>query len=348
MSLTALKIQALRLFSQVQFSCHPTMNIICGANGRGKTTFLEAIYLLTSGRSFRTKDTAALIAEGYSSCHLWGEMDDHTNIVLQKSLHEPMSLKLNGQACLSTSELVRMYPSQVIYQDIFQIMDAGPSVRRSLLDWGVFHVKHSYLELIKQYRKVLKHRNALLKEGVHDRYFVPWDSQLVVLAKQITSMRQDYLKMLNESFVQTLSQISDFACHLVFDKGWGKGATQRDQSLLDILLAALPQDRQYRYTRYGPHHADILFETSEHKIKHYLSRGQQKILLFSLKIAQAKILNQPCIFLIDDIYAELDDEHLQRVLEVLKKLPGQFFITCHDAEKLIRYLKKEAAQVIAL
>ena len=328
MTLRELTIQNLRNLNHLKLSFHPHLNIISGPNGIGKTTLLEAIYLLSCAKSFRTHEISSLVTHGLSTFTLHGKRYDDYTMAIQKSLSAPSVMKINDDICSSSVEFARSMPTQLFYQDIFQIIDSGPATRRSVLDWGLFHVKHHYYQLWKNYRRVLKQRNSLLRQNAKSSEFVPWDELLANLGHEMDLMRQEYVDNLACEFKSTLAAISDLDCTLDYFRGWGRRNELVD--LKTVLSESLNSDRQYKYTRYGAHQADLLFLTNEHKAKHALSRGQQKIILFALKISQVKLLDKPCIYIIDDLFAEFDGANSRRLLEYLIDLKGQLFITCHD------------------
>ncbi len=324
-SLTELNVHNLRNISTARLHLHPQCNIFYGDNGSGKTSLLEAIYLLSSGHSFRTREISPLIKDGEQALTVFAHTSTNEAISIQKHLSGPTQVKLNRQACYSSSELAHFLPCQVFYQDIFQIIDAGPSVRRSLLDWGLFHVEQSYNSIWKNYRLVVKQRNALLRQKASPAHFVPWDKQLVSLASELDVMRFAYFQRWSERFQDILSRLTDVPCTISYYKGWDR--KQSGKNLEIILQEQLTHDLNRQYTHAGAHQADIVFDLSSHKAKRLLSRGQQKIVLIALKLAQASLLDRNCLYLFDDVSAELDSNHLLKLIAELVEIQGQIFLT---------------------
>ena len=176
-------------------------------------------------------------------------------------------------------------------------------------------MKPNYYELWKKYRRALKQRNILLRQRATSNNLLPWNKILSELAHEIDRMRRDYILMLNQQFHEVLLTLSDINCTLEYYKGWDK---KGDKSLETILSESLAGDLQYQYTRYGSHQAELLFTNGDRKLKHYLSRGQQKIVLFALKLAQAQLVSQFCLFLMDDLFAEFDHKHVQRLIHCIR------------------------------
>ena len=333
MTLRTLSLQHFRCFSHFQTDLHPRFNYIIGENGSGKTAVLESISLLCRAQSFRMRETIPLIQAKQSRLTVMAHLTSAQTIGIQKSHKTATTIKINGQACFRTSELANLLPSQVIYQDLFQIIDAGPMIRRQLLDWGVFHVKPFYHDWWKQYRQALKQRNALLKRYAKKSEFDIWNKTLCDLSQKMDAARMEYVDTLAPIFEAMLNTLTTLDCSITYFNGWDKEKT--GASLANRLEEAYESDRIKQYTQFGPHHADLELISITGKVKQYLSRGQQKMLLLALKLAQAQVLDKHCIYLWDDICAELDETHLEKLGALIQSIPGQYFITGIHVEKSI-------------
>lgn len=324
MSLKRLDIHQVRNITSARLDLNPRFNVFFGANGSGKTSLLESIYLLGRGHSFRARENEALIAYDASDLTVFGEMLEGDSISIKKTKSKT-TVSINKKKCSKSSDLARFLPCQIFYQDIFEIMDAGSAVRRALLDWGLFHASLDYHTVWKDYKRVLKQRNFLLKQGARRQQFIPWDEQLVELAEVLHVFRKDYFQQWYRAFEEVLPLLTPFPCGLAYDKGWDK--KHEKKGLDEILVEQFEMDLQRQYTHSGAHHADILFETRGKKAKQTLSRGQQKIILIALKLAQAKLLSGACVYLFDDVMTELDAVHIEGLFRALEAIPGQFFFT---------------------
>lgn len=336
MSLTNLHIQNVRNICQIKLDFHPKFNFFFGPNGCGKTSLLESIYLLSTGHSFRTREIAPLIRYGEQALVINGNTHRSVSISIQKSITKPTQVRLNQKICRKSSELAHLLPCQVLYQDMFDIIDTGPSTRRRLLDWGLFHVKQSYHAVWEDYRQVLKQRNVLLRQKANVNAFAPWDKQLHELSILLDEMRQEYFNEWSLRFLTFLTKLTDVACTIQYHKGWDKKNDGKD--LATILTEQFYADLQRQYTGSGPHQADIAVNSLSINAKQALSRGQQKIILIALKLAQASMLEKKCIYLLDDITAELDKRHVERFFNCLSECEGQFFFTALDSDSLKSYL----------
>ncbi len=332
MSLSFLQIQNVRSLKSARFNLHPQLNLIVGPNGSGKTSFLEAIYLLGTGHSFRTREIKPLVATQSDCLTVFARTNDEQSISIQKSPTSTTQVRLNGYPCQTSSELAYFLPCQVFYQDLFQIIDAGPAIRRSLLDWGLFHVEPSYHLLLKEYKRALKQRNSLLRQKAKESYFEPWNLILNDLALKLDIFRANYMILLEEEFHKILPLLSDFDCSLQYYKGWDRKGTHK--TLISQLKESYQLDLQRQFTQYGAHQADIAIDTNDRKAKHYLSRGQQKIVLIALKLAQTSLMKRDCVYLCDDLPSEIDKVHLERLFTLINKTKGQFFITAINQSAL--------------
>ena len=341
MILSELKIHHLRNLSSIKLPLHPRFNFISGANGSGKTSILEALYLLSCGHSFRSREIAPIIQQDQSTFTVFARGTEQETISIQKSSAQPTQIKLNNQFCSSTSQLAYAVPCQIFYSDIFQIIDAGSAVRRSVLDWGLFHVKPNYLGLLKDYKKVLKQRNALLKKHAPYTHFVPWDNQLSELALQLDLLRKEYFVLWAKEFTLVLAQLTDLECTLNYFRGWDKKNTGKN--LQQVLEEHFESDKHKQYTQYGAHQADVIIESNLNKAKQFLSRGQQKIILIALKLAQANLVTQDCLYLLDDLPAELDEVHQRKLLSYLASRKGQYVITTNTSAEFLRSCTSETS-----
>lgn len=342
MILSDLKIHNLRNITSAHLSLHSKFNFITGPNGSGKTSILEAIYLLSCGHSFRSREISTIISKGEESLAVFAKSQEQSTISIQKSNFEAAQIKIDNQSCYTTSQLAYALPCQILYSDLFNIIDAGPSVRRSVLDWGMFHVKPLYLSLWKEYKKVLKQRNALLKTQSPYAHFIPWDKQLSDLAQQLDTMRSFYFDNWRERFYDVLNQLTLSSCQIVYFKGWDKKNTGKE--LKDILAEQFINDRHKQYTVHGAHQADIIIESNDCKAKQVLSRGQQKIILIALKLAQGELLAENCLYLFDDLASELDASHQKKLFEYLETKAGQYVITSLNKNDYISYFNKECME----
>ena len=229
-----------------------------------------------------------------------------------------------------------MLPLQLINPDSFRLLEGAPKQRRQYLDWGVFHVEHRFLPAWQRLQKSLKQRNSLLRRGRIERSLLaPWEAEIVAAGEQIDGFRQAYLQQLKPIFEQTLAELVSLdGLTLSYFRGWDK-----ERSLAEVLDSQFARDCALGHTQAGPQRGDLRLRLRGLNAAEVLSRGQQKLVVCALKIAQGRLLRQldrqqDCVFLVDDLPSELDSAHRQALCRLLESLECQVFITCVDADSL--------------
>ncbi len=334
MALTRLDVRGVRNLGEQSLRDLGPVNIFHGDNGSGKTSLLESIHLLGLARSFRTAQIKSVITHGEPSCTVYGEVDSDQggtrSLGVTRQRDGSLEAKIAGEAVNARAELAAALPLQLIHADSFGILTGGPVERRQFLDWGVFHVEHQFLTSWQQFQKAIKQRNSLLRRGKIDpNVIAPWDLQLASAGERIDRARTAYLATLQPVFLSFLTQLSPRLeqVELRYRRGW-----ERNKPLLEALQASLSADQRQGFTHVGPQRADIRIAHAGKLAADSLSRGQIKLVVCALKLAQGEVLRQsgqaPCVYLVDDLAAELDIEHCQQVVSMLEGLGVQQFVTC--------------------
>lgn len=333
MSLSLLEIHHLRNIQHTKIEPVSRLNLIIGKNASGKTSLLEGIYLLGLARSFRSHKAGNYIQEDKSATTLYGKLtinQSDTNIGFEKSLKNT-EMRLNGEKIKKVSEIAKLLPIQILGPESHSLLDTGPKLRRKFLDWGVFHVEHNYFDIWKRYRRTLLQRNSALR--TNPKMVTFWDKEFCETAESIDTFRRDYLTKLKPIFQNNLAQITKLKeVTISYRRGWAK-----DNPLINQLKTSFERDKQAGYTGRGPHRADLVVEFEGVAVDKRLSRGQQKMVVYALKLAQASLFNNQnhhCLILIDDLQSELDEEHRNSVLKLLAETQSQIFITATDKNLL--------------
>jgi len=329
--LDRLTISAIRNIRETELFPAPRINIIVGDNGSGKTTLLEAISLLSLGRSFRTHQQKPLIMHGQQTAVVHAFTDGGLSLGVQKSTKGPTLVHINDNKAASLAQLTLELPIQVLNSDGFRIFEGSPSDRRAFMDWGVFHVKQQFLETWRRVRRALINRNALLKHNADSSELEPWSHELAIHSLDLHQMRKDYLKQLVTAMEEPLANImmdvlGGHTPSVTYYGGWDE-----DKDLHHLLSVNIGREKKVGHTLYGPHRADLRFQLKGQDCGELLSRGQLKLFVILLKIAQAEQLaNQGgklSIFLVDDLPSELDGHNQKRVCQRLEALGAQVFLT---------------------
>lgn len=334
MPLIELQIQHFRNLSPERLRFSPTLNVIHGENGSGKTSVLEAIHFLSTGRSFRTHRSQNVVTMGQSTLTVFGQVlhgERLHRIGISRDLgQKETQLKMDGERIRSLALLARELPVSVIEPGTFDIIVGGPGKRRQFLDWLVFHVEPSFGDAWQRCQKSISQRNHLLRNGkIQDAEMAVWDRQLSDIAEVVTGHRVRCFERFKQVLQDLIAKLQlDWASGLgfYFYPGWSSQKT-----LLEALVESRDQEQKVGHTLHGPHRADIGIRIEGRKAAEVLSRGQQKTLVVLMKLAQMTLVNESSarqgICLLDDIHAELDEHHQAMLAQRLLELGSQLFIT---------------------
>ena len=339
MFLSRLDTLQFRNLEPTRLELDPGVVLITGPNGSGKTSLLEAVAMLGSGRSFRSNRMSAVIRYGASSLTVFGALrgspQAHVTIGITRERSGVAQIKVAGEMVRTASELAAVLPVQVIDPASVALVTEGPSVRRRYLDWGTFHVEPSFFRAWREYRRCLEQRNALLRSGASAAQFELWERQLANAAEKIDDMRKRYVDALMPQVLFALDELGgaeDMSVNYV--RGWDTGL-----DLGAVLEGTRSIDREAGYTRAGPHRADLRFVAAGRKAADVLSRGQQKVLACALLLAQARQLEfateKTGIYLVDDPAAELDEARRLRLGKALTAMKGQVWVTAVQADLML-------------
>ncbi len=334
MYLERLRLRDFRCFEAAEITPSPAVNLLIGENASGKTSILEAIYYLGRGQSFRSTPARQVIRRGASAFsinanisqiggqgHGLGVTCDPQNI----------QYRLDQDKQTTRLDLVTKLPLQLVDPNVHRLLEQGPRFRRHFLDWGVFHVEHSFFPAWQRYRRALRQRNRALRDGLPKKDVIVWDAELVHSGETVDACRRGYIDSLRERLPDsTRAVLYGEPPLLEYEPGWrgndGYGAA---------LLGSLSQDQRARFTHQGPHRADLRVRVAGTRARDWVSHGQQKVLTTALLLAQADLLNQrrgiTPVLLLDDMAAELGQAYRQTLMEEILRLQGQCFLTLLDA-----------------
>ena len=332
MPLSSLHIHHFRNIESTELALHPRVNLFYGENGAGKTSVLEAISLLGRGRSFRSHKLKPLIQQGATGVTVFGKLMDEEGqlrrLGVERNSRSADSFRLDGQNVSSAAELAKILPLQALYSETFELLVGGPLERRQFLDWLVFHVKHEFLPAWRQARQALKQRNSLLRSGrINSDLLSPWDIELARNAEALHLLRSEVFLQFSKDLAHLLKDIPALsAIDVSYFGGWEEGVP-----LAELLKLNLQRDAQLGHTSVGPHRADLRLRLAKMPASDVLSRGQQKLFVCALRICAGRVFKRltgrDCIYLIDDLPSELDEEHRLRLATWLMELESQVFIT---------------------
>lgn len=328
MILENIAISGLRNINLLELCAHSSLNWVTGPNGAGKTSLLEAIYLISRGRGYRGRKHGPLLGTGREllevSVLLHSPEEDGPPSRL-KLTQSPNALRFyeNGQAVSGIHSLRRRFHVRLIADNSQQLLEGQPGLRRLFLDWNLFHVEPGYGRILAEFRRVLGQRNAWLRNGARGQPV--WDADYCRLAEILNEYRRCFLESLDKILHDpAVTEEFGVAPGINYRSGW-----PGNNQLANFLQQSLKEDRERGFTFYGPPRAD--FSVYSHHRKSLPSRGQTKSLVFLLQFAAQRhwlsVGGPPCIWLLDDLGAELDPHAMSSILKAIASMPAQVFVT---------------------
>ncbi|MGO2621926.1 MAG: DNA replication/repair protein RecF, partial [Psychrobacter sp.] len=316
-----LQISHLRNLTHVNLSS-AACNVIIGANGSGKTSLLEAIFLLSRGKSFRHSQPKRYVQHHQPAAIVYAKLIDGSTLAIQKQIDATTILRLNQTTVYNQSILTEQLPTLLIDPSTMDMLEQGSASRRQLLDWLVFHMKQGFHPQWVAYQRLLKQRNSLLKKTRHLTQvqlaeLKSWDRGLSNHAALIHHYREriftEWQPYFSESIVQLLPAYAE-QLSLSYNAGYDTNVALEVQ-----LNERLEQDLQLGYTRIGNHRADVHVHwrsneavdmSREHtqtsaplknevstklpilkeQAANVLSRGEKKLLITALRLSQLPLL----------------------------------------------------------
>jgi len=344
MRIASLQIRNLRAISEVYLEPGHDVNLIVGPNGSGKTSMLEAIFIVARGRSFRSTRHGPLIrnmeSEMRISCRLRSHGLDH--FLEFASAGRRSRLFDNNTVIGRRRDLGKKIHVRLVTENSQKLLEGQPNVRRLFLDWNLFHVEHGFADVIANFRRVLAQRNAWLRGGAGGRPV--WDDEYVFFAEKITESRKLFVERLQielDSIDTSALRVSGL--QLVLRRGWPE-----DNDLLNVLAASLRSDTRRGFTRFGPARADISAQFDG--VPGIGSRGQSKIAAILLQLGAHRVFEArseaSCIWLLDDLRSELDSERFSAIWHLFVETKRQIFVTSlEDPGKISWPLSEESVKM---
>jgi len=353
--LTNLHLKNFRNIQKLDINIEKNINIIYGGNAQGKTSILEAIFLLGITKSFRVNDDRAIVNSGNEFYEIRGTF--RKNNKNQFSVRLFYSVKEVEQERLKTfSTLIGKVPVILLSLEDLELTYGAPSFRRKFIDILISQIDPLYLQALKQQIRILKHRNKLLtliREGEQkEENLIPWDLQLAEQAAYICLKRKQIVEQINPLIAEFYKQMSgnEETIDINYQTFFEKSSLREKEEIREYYLKKLRENKErdinYGSTTIGPHRDDLVFFKNGAPIKIFGSQGENKTFLISLKFAESVLIentiNEKPILLLDDIFSELDMSRIQKVVENIQHLQFQTFITTTDVQKFDSRLKDVA------
>ncbi len=328
----SLDLRDFRNYEEAHVEFVPGINWIVGSNAQGKTNLLEALSLLSLGRSFRTPHLSDLIRSGASSFAIRA-------VILKDEVEQTLTLtydgkakkiELSGKSYDRFGPLIGFLPS-VLYQPEDSALITGiPALRRRFLDMHIAQSSPAYLQQLVRYYQAMKQRNAILKKHINAP-LEPWEELMAESGALIMRMRRETIAALSEMLTKTAHHLSngedDVRCHY-------ESHVEHEDLLLKSWQEGLAKDKEMGITRSGPHRDDLIFSLGESAAKERASQGQRRTLVAALKLAEWQILQRntgyPPLMQIDDFGVHLDAERKEKFRGALPQGAQVFLTSPHE------------------
>lgn len=344
MSLVRIDITGIRNIQQASLVLNPKLNLIVGQNGSGKTSVLESIYFLGSARSFRNNSVEPLIANSQEECLVRGEVESggylHT-VGVQRNRGGSRVIRIDGDDVKRATNLASLLPILLLGSGTVNLLLGPPGQRRRFLNWGLFHVEPSFSQVWEGANRCLKQRNEVLRKNGSDEELETWTRELVAYSERLDVSRHEYMRTYEAVFRENcklLTELSNISCQ--YYRGWGD-----DSTLSDLYQKDRAIDRKRGFTQRGFQRADVRIRVNGEEAVNTCSRGELKVLSWAMLLSQGAMLESGAagdlLYLVDDMNAELDEQHRDRICRYLKSTGNQIVATGIEQLSLVASWKAQ-------
>ena len=339
MYINKIKLQNFRNYNEQEIILNKSINVFYGDNAQGKTNILEAIFLCTFGKSFRTNKEKELIKLGKDNANVIIEYEKKDSKI-SISISDKKQILVNGIKIKKLSELLGNINIVIFTPDDINILKGGPALRRRFLDMMIGQLKPNYVYILNMYIKTLEQRNNYLRqikeENKPENLLDIWDEKLIEYADIIYKYRKEFIDKIKKKINIIHKKITDekeeiniqYISNCESKEAYSELLKQRRK--LDIIKG---------FTTKGIHRDDFEIYINNKELSIYGSQGQNRTAILSLKLSELQVIydeiEEEPILLLDDFMSELDINRRKNFLNNIKNT--QVIITC--AEK-IEFLKE--------
>ena len=344
MHVCSLRLSRFRNYQTLEVEFHPQLNLLLGSNAQGKTNVLEALYCLSTAKSFRAASDEEMISFESEEAAAEGVLqreEGRESLRLEWRRGKSKALFINGKKQKKLSSLLGRMPAVIFSPDDLFLVKGGPSLRRRYLDVTVLQMDPSYLAHLQHYERALKQRNSLLRQRASqlEAQLETWDIPLARHGAALMIHRADSASKLSAFAESALKDLTGGAEN--FEVRYEPSLPlEEEEKLQEKIREALVRARREEMARgmtvVGPHRDDLGLFLNGQPLRKFGSQGQQRTGALALKLAQLSFLAAEChtrpLILFDDVMAELDEKRQAFFLERLQQ-GGQAFLTgtsAHD------------------
>jgi len=347
-----LRLVNFRNYLTANFTFHPQLNLILGENGSGKTKVLEAIQILALSKSFRTNVDADIVNHNESYYQVFGEFEgigeSEVNLNVNFSKNDGKKVFINKYPLKKRTEMVGKIPTVILSPDNQNITGGGPAGRRDFLNRILSQIDREYFKQLIEYRTRLLQRNSILvsykqkRKTKYDAYVEANDELLTKAAEYLQRIRFRFIEDFNPVFQHNFEKISHIQKLVILKMQFNVNTDDADfgKTFLRKLRDRFPKDVEFGRTTCGPHLDNLIVLLGDIEIRQVGSQGEHKVVLVALKMAEGQFIQnrQPesVIFLLDDLFALLDERHCLKIVDEISR-KNQIFVTTTDAGLLKKY-----------
>ncbi len=347
MVLKQIELQNFRLHKNTSLNFSDKLNLIVGGNGHGKTSILEAIYYLCTTKNLNLASESDVIMFGeqyFDAKGIFYDLTQNQTRIFFDSAKNKKNFFLDDKQVFNSSSIIGKFPIVSLIQSDHAITQGAPAERRRFVDSVISQASHTYLEILLEFNKTLRQRSSLLsqiKESRNINLFSQldaWTEALIVTGAEIIKHRISFVKEFNSYLREAYNHIIENAEEPLII--YNSLSELEDENILERFRQELAIMREDEFRRginlVGPHRDDFIFSINGLELKRFGSQGQHKTFQIALRFGQfffmKEKLGKTPIFLMDDIFGELDSYRAGKISEYLSKI-GQAFITMTDLTK---------------
>ncbi len=331
-----------------------------GENGQGKSNLLESLYYSAYGTSFRTHNESQIIKNGekaFSVNSMFKKSDDDMQKITLVFENGKKRIDKNGKRIQDRKELINTIPCILFCHDDMKFAIGEPECRRFFIDQSLTLYDNLYIDDIRNYKKILKSRNLILKNHQYD-LLETFDSQLAYYGLIIQEKRKKAIFQFNEIFGKIFYEVTGIeGVKIVYEPSWKEIITEKltadnkiiteknfpsSQDIINLLLSRQELDKRFETSMSGPHRDKINFIKDKVLFVPTASTGQRRLLSLILRIAQSiyytRVTGLKPVLLMDDVLLELDPDKRAKINSLLPEYE-QLFCTFLPGEPYERYMK---------
>lgn len=355
MQLNRLSVRNFRNYESLELNFAPGLSVFTGKNAQGKTNLLEAIHVLCTGRSHRTRQDREMIHHDENmkfleNAHISAsclQHDGNHTIDVTLTLQGKKAIRVNNSSLTRLGDLMGHMNAVMFSPEDLNLIKDGPSVRRRFMDMTLSQTRKSYFFTLQNYQKALMQRNELLKMIARENRGLDmmdiWEMQLAEAGALLSMEREKFTSFISEKAAEIHCELThgQEQLELSYDNGLNGTKEQRIEQLTENLLHSREKDLRFGTTSSGPHRDDIIIRINGADARTDASQGQRRTAVLSMKLAELRLMEEITgeapLLLLDDVFSELDAARRDMLQSYIDRV--QTFITCVDMESLSLHTK---------